>query len=262
MPTTDFNPTIYPDVNAILQRLLAETQSVLDSYFVGLYLQGSLALGDFNPATSDIDFAVVTTRDLPLKLIAALEAAHGRINEDNSDWVTKLEGSFLPRRTLRRYIPEETPHPHFFNRKFMVISNGPTGVINRHILREQGLIIAGPPIKPLIDPVTPDELREAVITSLKQNWTDKMADGAWLEPPGYQPYIALTCCRALYTCRFGRIASKPVSARWALGILDKEWTDLITEAMEWNYSQPHGDIEKTLRLMKYTMEQIGASALP
>ena len=34
--------------------------------------------------------------------------------------------------------------------------------IHRHILREQGVVLAGPPPRTLIDPVQPDELREAV----------------------------------------------------------------------------------------------------
>ncbi len=46
------NPTPYPDVNAVLHRLLAEVQAVLGERFVGLYLYGSLAGGDFDPDTS------------------------------------------------------------------------------------------------------------------------------------------------------------------------------------------------------------------
>ena len=34
--------------------------------------------------------------------------------------------------------------------------------IHRHVLREHGVVLAGPPIQTLIDPVQPDELREAV----------------------------------------------------------------------------------------------------
>lgn len=46
----------YPDVDAVLHTLLASARSVLRDHFIGLYLSGSLASGDFNPQTSDIDF--------------------------------------------------------------------------------------------------------------------------------------------------------------------------------------------------------------
>ena len=74
------HPTPYPDVNAVLHELLAGVQAILGDHFVGLYLHGSLAIGDFNPHRSDIDFVVVTAGELPDEMLPALEAmhAHGR----------------------------------------------------------------------------------------------------------------------------------------------------------------------------------------
>ena len=252
------SPTPYPYVNAVLKLLLDNVQSVLDTYFVGLYLHGSLALGDFDPGHSDIDFAVVTTRELPVKLIADLETTHGCINDSGLEWAEKLEGSYLSKKTLRRYSPEEAPHPHVFENKFLVIRDNREWVINRHILREKGVVVAGPPIKPMITPVSPDKLRETVVLRLREAWTPRLNEPEWLIPPGHQPYLVVTCCRALYTMKFGTIASKPASVRWALTALDKEWKDLIETAMAWHYGEPRGDIEKSMELIRYTMEQIGA----
>jgi predicted nucleotidyltransferase len=55
-------PTPYPEVNAVLQLLLAEVQAVLREQLVGLYVHGSLASGGFQPGRSDIDFLVVTLK--------------------------------------------------------------------------------------------------------------------------------------------------------------------------------------------------------
>jgi hypothetical protein len=41
--------TPYPKINALLQELGAGVQSILGARFVGLYLDGSLAIGDFAP---------------------------------------------------------------------------------------------------------------------------------------------------------------------------------------------------------------------
>jgi hypothetical protein len=68
-------PTPYPDVNAVLQELLAGVQAILGPHFVGLYLGGSLAGGDFDPRRSDVDFLVATADDLPDELVRALVCA-------------------------------------------------------------------------------------------------------------------------------------------------------------------------------------------
>ena len=57
----------YQEINGILDELLSGVKTVLGSRLVGLYIHGSLASGEFNPQTSDIDFLVVTRSSLLLK---------------------------------------------------------------------------------------------------------------------------------------------------------------------------------------------------
>ena len=56
-------PTPYPDLNSVLRDVVESIQSVLDTNFVGAYLQGSFAVGDFD-LHSDVDFIVVTEEEL------------------------------------------------------------------------------------------------------------------------------------------------------------------------------------------------------
>ena len=118
------------------------------------------------------------------------------------------------------------------------------------------VIVAGPPIRPLIAPVNQKELRRAVAQGLRTEWRLNADDPDWLRPPGHQPFVVLTNCRALYTLKFGRIISKPVSARWALTALERQWKDLIENALAWHHGMPPGDIEKTLKMMRYTLAQV------
>ena len=71
--------TQYPEINKLLDLLLSSAATVLGNQLVGMYLYGSLASGDFNPETSDIDFLVVTTSSLSDKNFAELESMHHRI---------------------------------------------------------------------------------------------------------------------------------------------------------------------------------------
>ncbi len=106
------HPTPYPDVNALLHELLSSVQTILGNHFVGMYLYGSLAIGDFAPHKSDIDFVVVTANELPDEMLPALEAMHARTAASGSMWATELEGSYIPQHALRRCDPTHALHPH------------------------------------------------------------------------------------------------------------------------------------------------------
>ena len=84
-------PTPYADVNAVLTHFLTQIRAVLGDQFRGMYLDGSLALGDFNPQTSDIDFVVTTDAAVSAEHFAALRALHARFNASASPWATEVE---------------------------------------------------------------------------------------------------------------------------------------------------------------------------
>ncbi|UCC53955.1 MAG: nucleotidyltransferase domain-containing protein [Anaerolineaceae bacterium] len=102
-------PTVYPNVNAILIRLLHEAQTLIGDSFLGMYLYGSLAAGDFDPQTSDIDFLIVTTSELEDETFRALQAVHDRLATADARWGPELEGSYIPVNALRRYDTAYNP---------------------------------------------------------------------------------------------------------------------------------------------------------
>jgi predicted nucleotidyltransferase len=249
-------PTPYSYINAVLEILQAHLRATLGDYFIGLYLHGSLASGDFDPGHSDIDFLVVTTEELPEKMLPDLAAMHDLVWGIGLEWAKKLEGTYIPKNSLYRYNPADPPRPGIYEGKFLTFRHEIHWVINRHILRENGVVVSGPPIRPLIAPVTPEEIRQAIVTGLIEAWTDKLSERDWLIPPGHQPYIVLTCCRVLYTLKYGTITSKLTSARWAFGSLGNQWKNLIESAEAWHYGLPPGDIDMTLQMMRYTLDKL------
>jgi hypothetical protein len=68
------------------------------------------------------------------------------------------------------------------------------------VTREHGVVVTGPDPRDLIDPITPDDLRAAVLTSMLDDWASRLepeADLAWLRPRNYQAFAVLTMCRDL-----------------------------------------------------------------
>jgi len=261
------HPAPYPEVNALLRELLQSEQTILGNHFVGMYLFGSLTSGDFDQ-DSDIDVVVATDDELPDDLFSALRAMHARIAAGASWWATQLEVSYIPRHALRRHDPAGAMHPHIDRGKgdgLHMMRHDSDWVVQRYTLRERGITLAGPAPETLIDPVSPSDLRRAMLAIM---WwpTEILDDPAQIKKRGYQSYIVLTMCRMLYTLHHGTVASKPVAARWAQEKLDERWRPLIERAVVGRQhpqaEAPSEDLNGTMDFIRYTLERSRQFEIP
>jgi predicted nucleotidyltransferase len=246
----------YSDINVILDKLLTDVKAVLGTRLVGLYVHGSLAYGDFNPQTSDIDFLVVTDGSLPIVTISALKDMHARLFASGLAWSQKLEGAYIPKNDLRRHDPAHDPVPWLgVDGHFAMEQLGSDWVLQRWILREKGIILVGPPLAGLIDPVSADELREAVRCSLSEWWSPPFPSPKRFQSGEYQAYAVLTMCRSLHVLEYGRMASKHKAGRWAMERLDEPWKELIASAMAWRPGVKFSRLDEMLEFIRFTLKQ-------
>lgn len=251
--------TPYPDVTEALDLVHSELTAVLGKNFVGLYLWGSLAAGDFDPCTSDIDLVAVPAEELVATTVPSLEAAYARITGTGLYWANRLEIDFIPERSFRRYDPADEERPRMDFEDGLVLQRQDSGgIIQRHLLRESGVTLAGPKPKSLIDPVSPDSLREAVRALLADKWSGRVRNRALLENQDYQAYAILTMCRMLYTLQHGSIVSKPVAARWALKSLDPPWRSLVQRALAWPRETGPAYLDEVRALIRFSFTQADA----
>ncbi|MGD8402969.1 MAG: DUF4111 domain-containing protein [Anaerolineales bacterium] len=256
-------PTPYPAVNEILQILLKESQEVLGKQFIGMYLYGSLSSGDFHPDASDIDFLVVTEDSLSDETVTMLETMHQHIWDTGPKWADKLEGSYIPKAHLRRYEKSDIPYPTVNEHKFYIAPHGSDWIIQRHIIREQGVTLAGPDPKTLIHPVSPDDIRHAVIGALQEWWFPMLNDPSWLKDHDspYHAYTILTMCRSLYALEHGTIVSKPIAAGWAQTELGGKWSQVIEQSLATRIGAREFDLYKNaLELIRFTMGKVSSVA--
>jgi hypothetical protein len=147
-----FDPTPYPDLNLLLKTLRGEVQFLLGDLYVGMYLHGSLAGGDFDPLRSDVDFLVAVRENIPGHLVGGLGNMHASLITSRLAWVEKLEGSYISLDALRRYDPANSQHPALrVDGSFDIDGHGPDWIIQRHVVREKGIVLAGPDPETLID---------------------------------------------------------------------------------------------------------------
>lgn len=252
-------PTPYPAVNALLQTLLKEVEMVLGEHLIGMYLFGSLATGDFDQ-DSDVDVAVISDVDIGDAVFIELRRMHERITQINSPWANQLEVSYLSLKQLFRYDPVNARHPQLQRDKGSLLEmDNHARVVERHVLRERGIVVAGPALQSLIAPVSADDLTKSAVEIVNEWLTPMLGREVPFESRGYQSYTVLSLCRILYTLEHGKIASKPTAARWAQEKFGEKWTHLIQSAIRGRQSpqlppEPQ-DVAETLQFMRFTLEK-------
>jgi len=252
------NSTPYQDVNQILNLLLTESKKTLGEQFIGMYLYGSLSSGDFDPDSSDIDFLVVTDDILSETTVSELEAMHNLIWKTGSKWAAKLEGSYVHKELIRRHDPNGAPCPTVNEENFFVDKRGSDWIIQRHIIRDCGIVLDGPDPKTLIDFVGPDDIRSAIMGTLHEWWIPMLDNPIWLQKRGseYRAYAIISMCRVLHALEYGTIVSKPKAIQWARLQLDEQWIRLIDKAVAVSqHKEIDVSLNETVDFIRFIKEQ-------
>ena len=267
-------PTIYPELDAVLRELVDSVRAILGESFLGAYLQGSFAIGDADEE-SDVDFLVVTHEEVADAQAAELQDMHRRIYARETPWAQHLEGSYVPRERLRGVDPSRSPWLYLDNGATeLVRDNHCNTAVVRWTLREHGVVLAGPDPRSLVDPVSAEQLRSEMLTAGRE-W----AEWAREQHPRFGPdamsrrqqsLLVLSFCRVLHTLETGRVTSKPEAGRWALGALEPEWSSLIRCALgdradQWGQVHQPADeraVGRTLAFVDYALRAARRAVTP
>lgn len=226
----DIAPTSYRILNTVLRDLVDSVQDVLNPNFVGAYLQGSFAVGDFD-AHSDCDFIVVTEEELSDDEVTALQRVHERIYGLDIVWAQHLEGSYFPRSVLKHYACSGEPLWYLdHGSRSLIRDNHCNTVLVRWVVRENGIVLEGPPPETLVEPIPVDVLRQEIMVVICDWGKDILNNHDHYNNRFFQALIVLNYCRMLHDLLMGRAGSKRAGAEWAKANLDRSWTTLIDRA--------------------------------
>jgi predicted nucleotidyltransferase len=226
------------EITHLLDTILSELHARLSTNFVGLYLRGSLATGDFRPESSDVDLLAVTEREVSAAEFASLVELHGEIAAQAHPFATRLEITYIDLAALRRFQPGY----HFptlgqgEGEKLVWTEHHTNWILERWTVREHGVVLFGPAPKTLIDPIAPAEIIAAVQARVQvwAEWASDLTNPDWQLPRSHKTYVVETMCRALYTGTHGGIASKAQSVAWARQNLPDPWRTLVEESQHWH----------------------------
>lgn len=245
-----------PEVAALIEELLAGIRDALGDSFVGAYLCGSLALGAFDPDTSDVDILIVTEKPLSDAEFGAVRALHKGISPDDNQYRVPYDVTYIDRSTVRRFDSDQRHVKVGHGEPLHRGDHRPNWVLERWMVRERGVTLLGPNPKLLIDPVSSHEICEAAIGELRrrlQHWLD----GTWprreLLHRSAQGFEIETACRALHTHETGELSSKDQATAWALERLPAKWRPLIAWSRQHRKDRTPDDgrIDEVIRFVRW-----------
>jgi len=250
--------SVHPAAQPLLLRLQEGLLALLGQNLAGIALYGSLALGDFDPSTSDVDFVALLHSPPDEPTFFALQHMHEQIFHCGLPLCRELEGAYIPVAQLRRYACETAQHPHIDRGSpaLAVLQHDSDWVVQRWVLRKAGITLLGADVRTLIDPISTEALIAAVRLLFEQWWLPMADDPLRLMDPAYQVYAVHSMPRILYTLTQGEVVSKPFASRWAAGFLPQPFPALLRAARAWQPGQPFDHLHQTRELIRLTASPI------
>lgn len=227
---------------ASAQELSSRCRQILGERVTGVYLHGSLAMGGFNPATSDIDLLVVIEgqpeRTQLQELTQSVLDLHRQLPDGRHIEFTVIEASAL--RPFLHPAPFIYHYSAAHRERYAIdpdyVCGGwedPDLAAQVAVAYERGITLYGLPLRELYPPVP----REAYVRSIRNDVSN--AESEILENP---IYITLNLCRVLMFVQEGFIASKKEGGEWGTKALP-EWKEVIASLLAVYQGASQRDIE-------------------
>jgi len=189
-----------------------------------------VALGDFQPAHSDIDFIALTSRRPSPAVLRAIEAAHRQLSTEPGP---AFDGFYIDRDRAgqppdpSRVLPYELAG-RFHRRSACFEANPATWAI----WREHGIAVRGSAPEALGLTNDPAALMRFEQDNLAGYWTDwVVANWAGPADAARASWGVLGVLRLAHVLATSQVPSKTAAGRWALTRFASSWHPIITEAL-------------------------------
>lgn len=207
-------------VRAMVSAFLREVDDVAPGVIEMFYLVGSVALDDYRPGISDIDFVAVTSRDLDDDDLVYLAEIHQAMPK-----FPHFDGIYLDRDALAKRPDDGEVVPHSVNGQFH--ADQPCGELNPTswlTLKQCGLTVRGPSPAELAVDVDPNRLRTWNLDNLRSYWQplagwirsvmNERDDDHPAQPEGVM-WAVLGPARLHYTLATGAVTTKTGAGAYA-----------------------------------------------
>ncbi len=203
-----------PALAQTLRAFAEGLRGALGDNLVAVYVTGSLLMGDFAPASSDVDFLVVTSAPPRTGEAERLAALHAELARRWS-WGGRLEGGYAARAALRPWGIEGAIAAIEPGEALRTSVPSDYSADNMAALRAYSLTLHGPPAEQVLPPVDRATLDAALREYLAE--LVERPDATARPETGELASWALNIARCLFGLREGRPCTKSEAAVWLSG---------------------------------------------
>lgn len=224
------------EVEQVTTQYLVLADDAVPGLVEGLYLIGSVALDDFQPGVSDVDFIAVSSAPPDEQSAQALASVHARLAAQPG--LPAFEGIYTTFAELRNSAAESAGGLVHHDGK---LASGPQGrsPVEWTTLTRHGLTVRGPVPGDLGVHADSGELTAWTLDNLDRYWVRWVTQGRRLASRTALAMLTdwgvawgvLGVSRLHYTAATGQITSKTGAGQHALGAFGDGWHPVIEEAL-------------------------------
>lgn len=229
------------NIKDLLTEIVENLRDCLGNSLVGIYLHGSLAMGSYNPVSSDIDFLVVVKNKLDPKIKKEIGQVMVRLSEKAPPEPSNgFDVSIVTLESLQNFKYPTPYELHFSSSNkqdfikgsinFSIEKTEPDLAAHFVVTKNRGICLYGESI----GKVFPDVSKEHYLKSLVRDF--EWSFGNLIKGPNnglcaVPVYAVLNFCRVLAFIDEELILSKSEGGKWGLEHLPQEYKPLIQEAL-------------------------------
>lgn len=225
-------------VNVVERYLrLLDSDPAVSGLVRAVYLVGSVALGEFREAQSDIDFVALVEVPPTAEQIQGLRGVHASLGRAVKR--PYFDGIYLTRPDLAKTPDQAAAGPAVQQHGFMTGSRVGLDPITWHSLARHGITVRGTDAGQLDISDDGQVLAKWIVNNTSSYWqpwlrrhtpllsvSGVQALGSWAPAWG-----VLGISRLAYTLDTAEITSKEGAGEYALSVADSRWQPIVTEAL-------------------------------
>jgi hypothetical protein len=233
--------TVDASVQQLVDRYLVAMDAALPGLVQMLYLTGSVALGDYRPPHSDVDFLAVTGRTLRDRELDIVAAIHAELPHR-----PHLDGVYLDRAALAREPDDEPVQPHVLQGVFHADQHcGELNPVLWLTLARYGITVRGPRTASLGLRTDRARLTRWNLDNLTAYWVplaERMQNRMATRPgdgpvdSGIVCWTVLGPARLHYTLSTGDVTSKSRAGRYVAEHFP-DWADLADRSVSYRHGR-------------------------
>jgi hypothetical protein len=245
METISLDPAVLCQIRRFLELLDAGAPGFVE----GLYLTGSIALGDYRSGQSDIDIVAVSAAPASREQLGAIERVQTELKRQAKK--PSLDGPFVTWAELAASPDFAAPGPYLRDNRFTAASPSDRHLVAWHSLARHGIAIRGPQPAAVEIALDPSGLAAWTRGNLQSYWRRwRQSAARWTTPLGlvslgsWAPaWGVLGVSRLHYTLATGEITSKIGAGEYALAAFPQRWRRIVDECLrirrgEWGGAYP------------------------